>query len=57
MTTAGVCKKLKERYMSKMVLNCIHMKQHFFDLKMKNKKSLINNLDDFMKLVQEMESL
>lgn len=42
--------------MTKRVTNCIYLKQCFFGFKMKEGKSLSDNLDDFMKLTQDMES-
>ena len=56
-TAADVWRVLEERYMAKSVPNRINLKQRLYGFKMKEGRSLSDNLDDFTKLIQDMESM
>ena len=43
--------------MSKAIPNRIHLKQKFFGFKMDEHKSLADNMDEFKKLIQDLESM
>ncbi|KAI9160789.1 hypothetical protein LWI28_011577 [Acer negundo] len=56
-STAGIWAKLESLYMSKAVPNRIHLKQQFFGFTMDERKSVADNMYDFKKLIQDLESL
>ena len=56
-TASGIWGKLETLYMSKAVPNRIHLKQKFFGFKMDERKSLVDNMDEFKKLFQDLESM
>ncbi|TXG67707.1 hypothetical protein EZV62_008982 [Acer yangbiense] len=56
-TASGNWGKLETLYMSKAVPNRIHLKQKFFGFKMDERKSLVDNMDGFKKLIQDLESM
>ncbi|TXG52017.1 hypothetical protein EZV62_021186 [Acer yangbiense] len=56
-TAAGIWTKLEALYMSKAVPNRINLKQRFFGFKMNENKSLTDGIDEFTKLIQDLESV
>ncbi|XP_060673811.1 uncharacterized protein LOC132803961 [Ziziphus jujuba] len=56
-TAADVWTVLEERYMAKSVPNHINLKQRLYGFKMKEGRSLSDNLDGFTKLIQDMENM
>ncbi|TXG74051.1 hypothetical protein EZV62_002630 [Acer yangbiense] len=56
-SAAGIWTKLESLYMSKAVPNRIHLKQQFFGFTMDERKSIADNMYDFKKLIQDLESL
>ncbi|TXG55667.1 hypothetical protein EZV62_020923 [Acer yangbiense] len=56
-TAARIWTKLEALYMSKAVPNRINLKQRFFGFKMNENKSLTDGIDEFTKLIQDLESV
>ncbi|KAK0578324.1 hypothetical protein LWI29_008623 [Acer saccharum] len=56
-SATSIWTELESLYMSKAVPNRIHLKQQFFGFTMDEKKSIADNMYDFKKLIQDLESL
>ena len=56
-TVVGVWKKLEERYRTRAFPNRIYMKEHLYGLKIEESKPIDDSLDEFNKLVLDLESL
>ena len=56
-TAMGVWKALEEDYQTKTLPNMIYLKQRFVSYKMIESKSIEENLDTFLKLVDDLASL
>jgi len=56
-TTAGMWLKLESLYMTKTLPTRIYLKQKFYSFKMNDQKSIDENVDEFTKLVSDLENL
>ena len=56
-TIVGVWKKLEELYRTQAFPNCIYLKEHLYGFKIEESKPIDDVLDEFNKLVLDLESL
>ena len=56
-TAEGIWMKLESLYMTKSLTNRIYLKAKFFGFKMQEDKSLDENLDEFNKIVIDLENM
>lgn len=56
-STVGIWGKLDSLYMSKAIPNRLLLKQKLFAFKMDEQKSLADNMDEFWKIIQDLESM
>ena len=56
-SAAGMWLKLEALYMTKSLPTRIHLKQKFSSFKMDDQKSVDDNIDDFTKLINDLENL
>ncbi|TXG56626.1 hypothetical protein EZV62_017939 [Acer yangbiense] len=56
-TATGVWEKLEELYVSKTVPDRIYLKQRLFGFKMLDQRSMTDNMDDFRKIIQDLEGM
>ena len=56
-TAIGMCSKLEQLFMTKTLPNRIYLKQRFYGFKMDEAKSIDDNIDEFTKLMVDLESL
>lgn len=55
--TIGVWRKLEGFYMTKSLVNCLHLKQTFYSFKMSEDRVLTEQLHMFNKLILDMENI
>lgn len=56
-TAASVWEKLEELYVSKTVPDRIYLKQRLFGFKMLDQRSMTDSMDEFRKLIQDLEGM
>ena len=56
-TAAAMWLKLEQLYMTKTLPSRIYLKQKFYSFKMDEGKTVDNNINDFTKLISDLESL
>lgn len=56
-TTLGIWKALEKEHQTKSLPNRIYLKQRFASFKMKESKSIKDNVDTFLKLIADLVSL
>ncbi|KAA0067462.1 Retrovirus-related Pol polyprotein from transposon TNT 1-94 [Cucumis melo var. makuwa] len=56
-TTGELCKKLESLYLTKSLQNKLYLKEKFFGYKMDQSKSLEENLDEFQKIIVDLNNI
>ena len=56
-TAAAIWKKLESIYMTKSLANHLHLKQRLFTFKISEEKSILEQLEDFGKCVDDLENI